>query len=502
MKILWIDIDTLRADHLGCYGYLRNTSPNLDRVAREGVRFEHCYVSDAPCLPSRAALHHGRFGFHTGAINHSGSYADPYKEGPTRGFKNSAAYKKFVEVLQKGAGLYTGTVSSFAGRHSSWWFLAGYHEVYDCGKSGGELASEVAPKALDWLERNGAKDDWFLHFNCWDPHRGYRTPPEYGNPFEDAPIETWLTQELIDRQRQTYGTRSALWPRGREGEVPAREVEQIRNTDDYKVWIDGYDTGIRYADEQIGRIFAKLEALGVYEDTAIVISSDHGENQGELNVYGDHHTADLITSRVPMIVKWPGVKPRVDNGFHYQFDIAATILELLGQDVPGRWDGVSFKDAFLAGRDEGREYLVVSQAAWSCQRAVIWDDFILIKSYMDGLKDYPEHMLFNWREDPHELNNLAESMPAKLNEGLAKLQCWIDEQMASADVKEDPMMKVIEEGGPCHTRGRLRSFLEYYEKIGKPEIAERMREKYEGVWQYGGAGEKSEVGSRKSEVGT
>ncbi len=56
MRILYLDIDTLRPDHLGCYGYHRNTSPNIDRIAAEGVRFEHCHCSDAPCLPARAAL--------------------------------------------------------------------------------------------------------------------------------------------------------------------------------------------------------------------------------------------------------------------------------------------------------------------------------------------------------------------------------------------------------------------------------------------------------------
>jgi len=76
MRILYYDIDTLRADHLRCYGYLRDTSPNIDRLAGEGVRFEHCYVSDAPCLPSRASMFTGRFGIHTGVVNHGGLAAD------------------------------------------------------------------------------------------------------------------------------------------------------------------------------------------------------------------------------------------------------------------------------------------------------------------------------------------------------------------------------------------------------------------------------------------
>ena len=72
MRILYIDIDSQRPDHLGCYGYHRDTSPNIDRIAREGVRYDNYYVSDAPCLPSRTALWSGRHGIHTGVINHGG----------------------------------------------------------------------------------------------------------------------------------------------------------------------------------------------------------------------------------------------------------------------------------------------------------------------------------------------------------------------------------------------------------------------------------------------
>ena len=77
MRILYIDIDSLRPDHLGCYGYHRNTSSNIDALAREAVRFDNFYVPNAPCLPSRTALWSGRFGFHTGVVGHGGTTARP-----------------------------------------------------------------------------------------------------------------------------------------------------------------------------------------------------------------------------------------------------------------------------------------------------------------------------------------------------------------------------------------------------------------------------------------
>lgn len=73
MNVLFIDIDTLRPDHMGCYGYGRNTTPNIDAIAREGVRFDNYYCSDAPCLPSRAALVSGTFGIKNGVVGHGGT---------------------------------------------------------------------------------------------------------------------------------------------------------------------------------------------------------------------------------------------------------------------------------------------------------------------------------------------------------------------------------------------------------------------------------------------
>ena len=86
MRILYLDVDTLGLDHLGCYGYHRDTSPTIDAIAREGVRFRNVYVSDAPCLPSRSALFSGRFGIHTGVVDHCGVAAGPFREGPGRKF--------------------------------------------------------------------------------------------------------------------------------------------------------------------------------------------------------------------------------------------------------------------------------------------------------------------------------------------------------------------------------------------------------------------------------
>ena len=476
MRILYMDIDTLRADHLGSYGYCRDTSPNLDRIAAEGVRFENCYVSDAPCLPSRAGLFTGRFGIHTGIVGHGGTAADMRVEGPERGFRRSPARAPWMAAM-RGAGLYTVSISPFAQRHSAWWFCDGWREMHDTGKGGHEMAHEVTPRALNWLAEHAREDNWLLHVNMWDPHTPYRTPTEFGDPLKGRPIDEWLTEELIREHFNGYGPHSAQELAGLgpvEGDWP-RLPRQITCMDDYVRWIDGYDTGILYADHHFGKILAELERQGVLEDTAIIISSDHGENQGELNIYGDHHTACHSTSRVPLIIRWPGISGRrVDGALHYQTDMAATVIELAGGQVPERWDGRSFAAALREDREEGREFLVTGNCAWSCQRGVRWGSHMLLRTYHDGLKDLPPELLFDVGVDPHMTRDLAPEHPGVLNEALAKLEAWTGEMMATSDCDTDPLWTVIREGGPYHTRGFLREYCERLRQTGRAHHAEAL----------------------------
>ena len=486
MRILYLDLDTLRPDHLGCYGYLRDTSPHIDRLAAEGTRFEHCYATDTPCLPSRAALFHGRFGIHTGIVSHGGTAADERLEGAPRMFRQSRDGASWMDVLRE-AGFYTVSVSPFAERHSSWWFYRGFSEMYNPGKGGSERADEVAPLAIDWIRRHGREDNWFLQVNMWDPHTPYRTPVEYGNPFEGQPIEGWLTDEQIRRDYAAYGPHSAQDPAGygpNDTEHHPRLPRDVASLDDYRRWIDGYDTGIRYMDDHIGRILAALEEAGVLEDTAVIVSSDHGENQGELNVYGDHQTADYVTNRIPLIVRWPGLPAgQVDAGLHYNLDLPPTTSDLLGARVPARWDGRSFAESLRTGADTGRDHLILSQCAWSCQRSVRFGPYILIRTYHDGLKDYPPVMLFDVERDPHEQVNLADARPEVVNEGLACLERWQAEMMATSDSDVDPLWTVMREGGPFHTRGWLEEYCRRLETSGRARHAATLRARHaRGEW--------------------
>jgi arylsulfatase A-like enzyme len=467
LRILYIDLDSQRPDHLGCYGYHRNTSPNVDRIAAQGVRFDNVHVSDAPCLPSRTALWSGRHGIHTGVINHGGVAADPFLEGEGRKFRSLWGQTNWMTCLRK-AGHHTATISPFGERHSAWHWYAGFNEIFNTGKGGLETADEVAPVALDWINKNARRENWFLHVNFWDAHTPYRTPMEYGNPFADDPLPAWLTEEVRQTHWAGCGPHSAREIPGYDnggiyaGAYP-RQPRQADNQNAVRAMFDGYDTGVRYSDDHVGRVLNALADQGVLDETVVVISADHGENLGELNIYGDHQTADQITTHVPLIIRWPGITEtqagRVDTGLHYHFDGAATLIELAGGEVPEVWDGRSFAPAFRAGTSDGRDDLVVSQGAWSCQRSVRWDRYIAIRSYHDGHHGFPSVMVFDVEADPHEQNDLATSRPDLVKEAMSRLDAWQGHMMETATNPSDPMRTVIAEGGPLHTRGFLPAYL-------------------------------------------
>jgi arylsulfatase A-like enzyme len=474
MRMLYFDIDTLRADHLGCYGYHRDTSPNIDRIASEGTIFTNYYASDAPCLPSRAALFLGRPGIHTGVVDHGGVAADPYITGPDRWFRERD--RPSWPMAVRNSGYYPVSFSPYAERHSAWWFHHGWREFYNPGKCGMERADEVVPQAIEWIGRHGADDNWFLHINVWDPHTPYRTPEEFGYPFQNAPPPDWINDDIIREHFSSYGPHSAQDSVGfGPGPERSRMPSQIKDMGDYVRWINGYDVGILYADHYFGLVLKALEEQGVLDETAIIISADHGENQGELNIYGDHHTADNITCRVPFVVRWPG-KPagQVNEDLHYNYDLPPTTMELIGGEPSPHWEGRSFAAA-LDGKDQtGRPFLVVGNCAWSCQRSVRFEDWLLMRTYHSGMKAFEPLMLFDIKQDPHLTDDLAGRRSQVVNEGLGLLERWTADMMATSDSTVDPLWTVMDAGGPFHTRNEMASYCQRLRQTGRAHHAHTL----------------------------
>lgn len=501
MRIVYLDLDALTPSHLSCYGYPRNTSPTIDALAAKGARFTNYYTSDAPCLPSRTAFYSGRFGIHTGVVGHGGTAAEPKRQGVGRGFRDWFDERGFARQLQH-AGYHTAMISPFGQRHAAHWFYAGFNEIHNTGKGGSESAEEVTPVIDQWLALNGKKDNWYLHINFWDIHTQYRVPMSYGNPFENEPLPDWYTDDMIARHKRKTGPHSAtdlgMYNDGSSSKYP-RTPDRITDRATLKQWMDGYDTAIRYVDDQIKTIVDKLKADGVYDDTIIIVSADHGENQCELGIYGEHGTADHGTCNIPMIISGPGIKQGVvDDGLHYAIDWAPTLMDLLKRDKPRIWDGESYVDVVTKGGSQGRDQLTISQCCHVCQRSVRWDTedgkrWLYMRTYHDGFHLFPQEMLYDLASDPREQNDVAKQNPDICKEGAWRLMQWHDAQMQKMAINSsdsvDPLWSVVREGGPQHAGlGRDQSsqpkvdgllrYMKRLEETGRADGAAALREKY------------------------
>ncbi|MBC2594582.1 sulfatase [Ruficoccus amylovorans] len=497
MRILYIDIDSQRPDHLGCYGYHRNTSPAIDAIAAEGLVFENVYAPDAPCLPSRTAFYSGRFGIHTGVVGHGGTAAQPKIQGPGRNFRDTFDEQGLARQLQL-LGYHTAMISPFGQRHAAWHFYAGFNEIHNTGQGGMESAEVVQPVVDKWMADHAANDNWFLHINYWDPHTPYRVPADYGDPFANEPLPAWLdSDEVIERHRQMTGPHTmqeiGMYDDRTSPDFP-RHPGKITDPASLRRMIDGYDTGVKYVDDQVASIVRQLKTAGVYDETMIVISADHGENLGELGIYGEHGTADQATCRIPLIIKYPGGPKGARNAkFHYNLDLAPTLMDLLSGEKQPLWDGESFAPALTDGADTGRDEVVFSQCAHVCQRSVRWGKWLYLRTYHDGFHLFPQEMLFDLEADPHEQDNLAPARPDLCQEGQWRLSRWHDAQMQrmalNANDVVDPLWTVIREGGPFHARltdgnlpgqpgNKLATYLEHLENTGRQDGADEIRRKY------------------------
>lgn len=481
MRILFIDIDTLRPDHMSCYGYPRQTTPNLDRIARDGTRFDEYYCSDAPCLPSRAALISGMFGIHNGAVGHGGTAGDRRLYGRDRGFRDPIDMGNFNNIFRK-AGLYTASISTFPERHSSFWFSAGFHETYNEGEGGGESGETVLPYALDWLDRRGMQDNWYLHLHLWDPHTPYRTPADYPNPFANEPLYTWVTPEIFEQHRGMTGPHGLqeinMFNSDEDPKYPKHPGKAERYEDLRRI-IDGYDCGIHYADYLLGQVLDKLRAMGIYDDMAIIVTSDHGENFGELGIYAEHGTADRGTCRIPLLLKYPGGQVgAVDNQLHYNIDLVPTMAELLSVPASDYWDGQSFAETIRSGKPCGRNELILSQMAHVCQRSVRFGSWLYMRTYHDGFHLFDREMLFNVEEDPYEQHDVKAEHPDVCNDAAHRLLNWTDEMMNVSRYDVDPLWTVMKERGPFHTWDQLPAYLERLEKTGRSEGAQELRRRH------------------------
>ena len=309
-----------------------------------------------------------------------------FLEGASRGFHSTLGDTSLPTCLRK-AGYHTALISPFPERHSAWWFTAGFSETFNTGKKGLEtsrsrlrarprlrLAGGGTPRTMvvSPYQRLGRPHPVPPAGRVWQPLFERSRAARPGSRWRDPPKRTWNGRWGRNRRRMRRSITASPKARRRiifHTRSPPADGDGFDGAASKRMF-DGYDTGIRYADDFVGRILASLKAADVYEDTAIIVSSDHGENLGELNSYMIHMLADEATCHVPLIIRWPGItdalQGRAMEAVHCHVDLGATVVELAGGNVPAN---SGCRRAFCprslrAGRDEGTRRIRCCPTGW------------------------------------------------------------------------------------------------------------------------------------------
>jgi arylsulfatase A-like enzyme len=371
----------------------------------------------------------------------------------------------------------TVSFSSFADRHQAFWFTSGWSELHTFTlKQGREDANEVNDAVLPWLEAHATEEDYFLHVHYWDPHRHYTMPPSWARRFANDPPPPWPDAAAIERHREIWGpfTPSELYPWGN-GRSPVETMpDEIRRPADFRRFVDGYDGAIRFMDEHIGRIIELLQRKGVYEETLIIISGDHGEAMGEFGVYGDHVCAAEAVNRIPMILRGPGILQDVGvrSELIYNVDLPPTLCDWLEIPIPEGWDGRSFA-GLLKGTDETwRDHLVWSHGLYSVQRAVRTSRWNFLRTYHPGLYEFEPRALYDMDADPYQTRNVVEQHPEVARGLESHLEAWKN-NLLDENQGPDPFEAALAEGPWNYLP--LEYWLERLRSHGRSDQAERIR---------------------------
>ncbi|GAA3404115.1 sulfatase [Paenibacillus hodogayensis] len=388
-NIIVFGIDSLRRDHMSSYGYSRLTTPHLDKIASEGVLFEQHFSPSIPTTPAYASMLTGMdtFGTDVVALRHKGPLG--------------AHVRTLPEVLRDNG--YNTTCIGFTGNPSSRGFdtYLNYESWLpdDTGRS--PKAHKLNEVAIPELERLAADDKpFFLFLRHMDPHSPYLPPQPY--------------------ERAFYGS-DEKDPDNR-GMEPVYDFKPF--ADFLKSWIpEGvtdpdyvsaqYDGAVAYMDACIQRLFAKLEALGLTEETLIVITSDHGETLYEHDCYFDHHGLYDCTLVVPLIIKFPGVVPAGKRVADVSLihDIMPTVLDLLGVESGIEFDGQNLARGLRGEATDKISEFYITECTWMRKHGWRTPEWKLIRALEPDFHFKPEVELYNLIRDPGENVNVAEQEP-------------------------------------------------------------------------------------------
>ena len=419
LNVLLIAIDTLRADHLGCYGYPRDTSPNMDELASRSVVFDRAIAPGIPTHPSFVTLNTGQYPITHGVVAHGG----------VRGVPRTSPW--LPSLMQK-----NGHTTCAVDNLGEWrfGFAAGYEFYIDPTRRRALSINcdnrEINRRAIPWL-RQHADEPFFMFVHYWDPHTPYLPPRAYrtlfykGDPSdpENRSLEKLAAHPLGRAWKETWFNKLG-------GAIT--DAEYIKAL---------YDGEIRYCDEGVAELIETLAALGIADNTLVIVISDHGEMMYRHGVFFDHHGLYDGDLHVPLIMHYPGVEPRRIPHLAAHVDLAPTILDLCGLDIPETMEGSSLAPLVRGESSEPvRDCVVSEECTWQMKWSIrtLTHKFILARE--EDFYHTPMRELYDLRTDPDELHNCAEEDPETAHALESQLEAWIAEKMRKNGLTEDPLV--------------------------------------------------------------
>jgi choline-sulfatase len=419
-NIILITIDTLRADHVGCYGAANVKTPTMNSLAKDGILFEHAFSQVPLTWPSHAAVLTGTYPFQNGVQDFTGHPLAPQFRSTAQAFKQ--------------AGYATGAVVSSFVLDRSWGLARGFDSYDDAfaptafqQKDLGLVdrrASESVSHAIDWLKRNRQRP-FFLWLHLYDPHSPYDAPEPFGTQYRDHP----------------------------------------------------YDGEIAYADHELGRLIAWLKTNRMYDRSAIVLLSDHGESLGD---HGEKEHGFFIynsTIRIPLIVKPPaGFRPsskRVDAPAE-SVAVAPTLLRLAGlhDSIEKQFQSKDLLTALTTDQPAYSEtFYPFSSFGWNPLHALETNRYHYVEA--------PEPELYDLIADPDEQKNIAGQQPATLSVLKEKLQQTLNNRPFS--VKQANGNNLNHEAAE---KLRALGYVAYQSPVSTDALAKGLPDPKSKLWEF------------------
>ena len=370
--VIFISLDTCRADYLSCYGFGKNTTPNIDRLADEGILFANAYSTVPLTMPSHSSML-------TGTI--------PPRHGVRNNHENSLAKSNVTLAEMLGPeGFVSAAVVSSSVLGAKFGLGQGfdmYNDRFENGRSrwhGSErIAAETTRVGLEWLELNkGRKCFLFLHY--YDPHRNFEPPEPFKTRFAGNP----------------------------------------------------YAGEIAYTDHHIGKVVKKLKQLGIYDSSLIIIAGDHGEMLGE---HGEESHGYYIYSgavKVPLIFKLPGRRKAVQIEEPVSLiDIVRTVCNLTGVEAPSAVQGEDLGSLFRGAKTFERQNSLYCET-WLPEAYKANNLQGVISGQWQYIRSSREE-LYNLAEDPAQSKNLAVEQRHRARTLRDSLERFVEESVRDAN---------------------------------------------------------------------